>query len=70
VDNLTPEEQAIVRSYRGLSAASKGTILASLSSFKEWLKNAVKWVWEKIAEYEIHELISELFDYLKQRFFG
>ncbi len=66
--DLTPEEEAIIRAYRKLSYSQKEAVLAGQWSFKEWLKSAVKWVWEKIAEYEIHELIGELFDYLKQRF--
>jgi len=68
--DLTPEEEAIIRNYRLLSTSQKKAILESEWSFKEWLKSAVKWVWEKIVEYGIHEIISDLFDHLKRHFFG
>jgi hypothetical protein len=67
--NLTTEEEAIVINYRKLSTSQKKAVLESQWSFERWLKNSVKWVWEKIAEYGIHEMIGSLFDYLRQQFF-
>jgi len=67
--NLTTEEEAIVINYRKLSTSQKKAVLASQSSFNAWLKGAVRWVWEKIVESGIHEMISSLFDYLRRQFF-
>jgi|GEM_PF-4906184 len=67
---LTAEEQAIIRNYRQLSTSQKKAVLASENSFQAWLKNAVRWVWERLVEYAMNEAVHVLFSYLKSAFFG
>lgn len=67
--DLTPEEEEIIRRYRKESASKKKAILANLNAFKNWLKNAVKWVWEKIVDLALQHIVDTLFYYLKQQFF-
>jgi hypothetical protein len=66
---LTPEEEEIIRRYRRESSSSKKAILASLSAFKNWIKDTIKWVWEKIVEFAMHNVVDALFDYFRQKFF-
>lgn len=62
--DLTDEEAAIIRNYRKLSRRQKEAVLASEWSFKNWIKSTLKWVWEKIMEWEIHHILDDLFNYL------
>lgn len=49
--DLTEEEQEIIERMRTLNDSSKQeAILASESSFKEWIKKTLPSVWKKILE--------------------
>lgn len=66
----TAEEREIIRNYRQLSKSQKKAVLASKWSFQEWIKESVRWVWDRIVEYAMQEALTALFNYLKQQFFG
>lgn len=70
MDELTAEEEAIIRTYRQLSKSQKKAVLASKWSFQEWIKESVRWVWDRMVEYAMQEALTALFNYLKQQFFG
>jgi hypothetical protein len=69
-EELSSEEQEIIRRYRQVPESQKKAILASEHSFEQWLKKAVRWVWEKIIEVAAHEVIKMIWETLASRFFG
>lgn len=59
-DDLTPEEKAILESFRKLSQSQKKAVTASKESFINWIKTSVSWVWDNIKGYA-----NDLWSWLK-----
>ncbi|BAZ16234.1 hypothetical protein NIES4071_81090 [Calothrix sp. NIES-4071] len=62
--NLTSEEEEIIRRYRQLDNSRKKAIITSENSFVQWIKETVRWVWEKIKDFAL----TALFNWLRYKF--
>lgn len=50
-DDLSPEEIEIVRRLRQLPYWKREAVVASETSFMNWLRESVIWVWNKVSGY-------------------
>lgn len=67
-EELSSEEQEIIRRYRQVPESQKKAILASENSFWQWLKGAVKWVWETTRMVkEVYDILKDLFGWQRDR---
>ena len=63
MENLTPEEQEILQSFRKLNKDAKELLVASQDAFISWLKTDVAWIWNKISHY-----VSVVWESIKSAF--
>lgn len=67
---LSQEEEEIIHRYRQLAQWEKEAVLASERSFWDWIKSAVRWVWERIVDVVTSEIVREVFFVLRKALFG
>ncbi|GCA91179.1 hypothetical protein [Microcystis aeruginosa] len=65
-NDLTDEEKEIVRRYRQLPDSKKKAVLISKEAFFEWVKTALRWIWDNFGT----QIITAIFEGLRQLMSG
>lgn len=61
------EKEYIIELLDQMDRAKAERIMSSLSSFSDWLRSSIEWLFDKIAEWELHRLFNNLMSWLFDR---
>jgi len=50
-EDLTDDEELLIKNYRKLSQSQKQAVLASQASFKNWLQDSLSSIWNKVSSF-------------------
>jgi 6-pyruvoyl-tetrahydropterin synthase len=61
------EKEYVIEVLDQMDRQKLNRILASSYSFAEWLSNACRWIFQKVAEWELHLLFDKIMNFFFNR---
>jgi len=58
----TEEKEQVIEFLDKMDRQQVERILSSLESFADWLNKAFKWIFKKLAEWELYHLFEQIMD--------